>query len=88
MSFDIMLKVTKHVNDLLHSPGADGIVIPNGTDTMEETSSFLDLTVNDEPVSWSDPCGRLRHQCNGPLNFYDAVSVTADPNTRAAASWS
>ena len=36
MSFDILLKLAKRINELAKSPDVDGIVITHGTDTMEE----------------------------------------------------
>ena len=84
MSFDIMLKAAKRINELLPSPGVDGVVITHGTDTMEETAYFLNLTVKgDKPVVM---VGSMRPStavsADGPLNLYDAVSVAADPNAK------
>src|SRR5436190_19423978 len=37
MSFDILLKVAKRINELAKTGDVDGIVITHGTDTMEES---------------------------------------------------
>jgi len=84
MSFDILLKVAKRCNELLAKPEIAGIVITHGTDTMEESAFFLNLTVKSEkPVVL---VGSMRPStavsADGPLNLYNAVGVAADPNAK------
>ena len=84
MSFDIMLKVAKRINELLPTNDVDGIVITHGTDTMEETAYFLNLVVkSDKPVVL---VGSMRPStavsADGPLNLYNAVAVAGDPKAK------
>ena len=84
MSFAIMMTVANRINELGKSSGVDGIVITHGTDTMEETAYFLNLTVKtDKPVVM---VGSMRPStavsADGPLNLYNAVGVAADPKAR------
>jgi len=84
MSFDIMLKLAKRINELLPTSAVDGIVVTHGTDTMEETAFFLNLVVkSDKPVVM---VGSMRPStavsADGPLNLYNAVGVAIDSNAR------
>jgi len=84
MSFDIMLKLAKRINELMPNSDVDGFVITHGTDTMEETAFFLNLVVKGEkPVVM---VGSMRPStavsADGPLNLYNAVGVAIDPNAR------
>jgi len=84
MSFDIMLKLAKRINELLPRNDVDGIVVTHGTDTMEETAFFLNLVVkSDKPVVM---VGSMRPStavsADGPLNLYNAVGVATDPNAK------
>src|SRR3569832_1065204 len=84
MSFDIMLKLAKRINELMKQGDVDGIVVTHGTDTMEETASFLNLAVKgDKPVVM---VGSMRPStavsADGPLNLYNAVGVAVDPNAK------
>ena len=84
MSFDIMLKLAKRINELLATDAVDGIVITHGTDTMEETAYFLNLVVkSDKPVVL---VGSMRPStavsADGPLNLYNGVGVAVDPKAK------
>ncbi len=84
MSFDILLKLAKRINDLARSSDVDAFVITHGTDTMEESAFFLNLTVKtDKPVVM---VGSMRPStavsADGPLNLYNAVGVAADPKAK------
>lgn len=84
MSFDILLKVAKRINELGKDKTVSGIVITHGTDTMEESAFFLNLTVKtDKPVVM---VGSMRPStavsADGPLNLYNAVAVASDPKAK------
>jgi L-asparaginase len=84
MTLDILLKLAKRINDLAKSNDVDGIVVTHGTDTMEESAFFLNLTVKtDKPVVM---VGSMRPStavsADGPLNLYNAVGVAADPRAK------
>lgn len=84
MNDEVWLKLAKRINELLNKEDFDGVVITHGTDTMEETAYFLNLTVHStKPVVM---VGAMRPStgisADGPLNLYNAVIVAADKNAQ------
>lgn len=80
MTDDIWLKLAKRCNTLLKDKNVDGIVITHGTDTLEETAYFLNLTVKSQkPVVIT---GAMRPataiSADGPMNLLNAVRIAAD----------
>ena len=81
MNDEVWFNLARRVNQLAAEPGVDGIVITHGTDTIEETAYFLNLvTSSAKPVVLTAamrPSTAL--SADGPLNFYNAVAVAANP---------
>ena len=79
MTDEIWLRLAARVNEIFAADAADAVVIPHGTDTMEETAYFLSLTVkSDKPVVLT---GAMRPataaDADGFENLLDAVRVAA-----------
>lgn len=76
---DDMIVLAEMVNDLSADSEVRGFVILHGTDTMEETAYFLQLTVKtDKPVVLT---GSMRpgsaYSADGDMNLYQAVVTAA-----------
>jgi len=83
MSDQVWLRLAHYLNTLLKRPEVDGVVITHGTDTMEETAFFLNLTVkSNKPVVL---VGAMRAStslsADGPLNLFNAVVTAGAPES-------
>lgn len=78
---DNLMTLAKRVSALSKQADVDGIVITHGTDTLEETAYFLNLTVHtSKPIV---VVGSMRPgtalSADGALNLYNAVATAASP---------
>ncbi|MEI7186498.1 asparaginase [Dickeya dianthicola] len=84
MTGEVVLKLSQRVNALLARDDVDGVVITHGTDTLEESSYFLHLTVkSDKPVVFvaaMRPATAI--SADGPMNLLEAVRVASDKQSR------
>lgn len=84
MTEEVMLKLAKRINELLAKDDIVGVVVTHGTDTLEETAWFLNLTVNSKKpvivVGSMRPASAL--SADGPVNILNAVKLATDPRAK------
>ncbi|MBR3842040.1 MAG: asparaginase [Christensenellaceae bacterium] len=79
ITYKIWFKLVHTIHEMAKDPDVAGFVITHGTDTLEETAYFLNLTVKtDKPVILT---GSMRPSTSispdGPMNLYQAVCTAA-----------
>ena len=84
MTAERMMELKHYVNSLLEREDICGVVITHGTDSLEETAYFLDLTIdNEKPVIVT---GAMRSSSelgyDGPSNLSGAVCTAISDSAR------
>jgi L-asparaginase len=80
----LMLDLSRKIKEFLSKNIYDGIVITHGTDTLEETAYFLDLTINTSiPIVLT---GSMKNSSeadwDGPQNLTDSINICLNENSK------
>lgn len=78
------LELSKLINEIVKRDDIDGIVVTHGTDTIEETAYYLNLTIDSKkPVVLT---GAMRPatatSADGPYNLYQAIALAANEEAK------
>lgn len=85
ISLDDLVEMTRHCQMLEQDPAVIGIVITHGTDTLEETAHFLDITLSLQSCALvMTGSQRAPHEegTDAFRNLADAITVAAAPCLR------
>ncbi len=86
LSFEDVLEIGRSVQGALDDPSIAGVVVVQGTDTIEETSFAWDLVLRSPKQSVVTGAMRAPHEdgFDGPSNLRNAVTAAASPLLRNA----
>lgn len=80
----LWVALQKSVVEALARPEVAGVIVSHGTDTLEETAYFLDLTVNSEKpiVLIGAQHNASERDFDGPRNLVNAARICVSPDAR------
>ena len=75
MTIENMLELSKFIEKLIKREDIDGVVLTHGTDTLEETAYFLDLTIDTQKVIVVTGAMRSSSELgyDGPFNLATSI---------------
>jgi L-asparaginase len=84
MTPDIMLELSKYVQNLINRKDVEGVVVTHGTDSLEETAYLLDLTINTpKPIVFT---GSMRSSSelgyDGPSNLAASICTVISEESK------
>ncbi len=84
IDMNIMYELSNLLKDKLSNDEFDGVVVTHGTDTLEETAYFLDLTVDtNKPIIVT---GAMKNSSqlgyDGPSNIYNSICTAASEDSK------
>lgn len=84
MTPELMLQLSNKIKELINSGSYDGVIVTHGTDTLEETAYFLDLSIKTAlPIV---VIGSMKNSSeadwDGPRNLLDAIQVCLNENCK------
>lgn len=83
MTPELMFQLSQRINEFISEEKIYGIIITHGTDTLEETAYFLDLTVNTHKaiVLIGAMKTSTEPDWDGSKNLLDAIHIINNPNS-------
>lgn len=84
MTPELMFQLSKKIREHISQDHYDGVIVTHGTDTLEETAYFLDLTVK-TPIPIV-VIGSMKNSSepdwDGPRNLLDAIHICLNDNCK------
>jgi len=84
IGFEQMMEIRQAILKELQDPEVEGVVVTHGTDTLEETAYFLDLTIDDDRTVVITGSQRSPEEVGTDVysNLQNSIYVAVDPNLR------